>query len=59
MFGFHTQPRKTTRNTNLLKLVRGGGKGKRAKTKIDESRFKVAGGRPYRTEAVILDRNSM
>ena len=27
IFGFHTQPRKTTRNTNILKLVRGGGGG--------------------------------
>ena len=30
LFGLHTQPRKTTRYTNILKLVGGGGDGKRA-----------------------------
>ena len=28
IFGLHTQPRKTTRYTNILKLVWGGGGGK-------------------------------
>ena len=30
IFGLHTQPRKTNRYTNILKLVLGGGKEKRA-----------------------------
>ena len=34
IFGLHTQPRKTTGYTNILKLVWGGGKGKRAEKSI-------------------------
>ena len=38
IFGFDTQPRKTTRYTNILKLVQGGG-GVRKKSQIAIRQF--------------------
>ena len=37
IFGLHTQPRKTTRYTNILKVVWGGGKKK--KSRFEKNNF--------------------